>query len=757
MRWFVSAIKNNHYMNNKQLLLFLFITLTTINISGQHHVSDKFQAPTGLLCDLLDDHRSGNPMPVLISETHPAFSWIMNNPMPYAQQKAYQIIVSDHLNDITLNNGNVWNSGKVKASSSAGIIYQGNPLLPDKQYFWKVKLWDKQGSVSEYSACSSFKTTSELCPYATNRYGLVTTEQLPVQIRQTGRLLKADFGKDAFGKLKLRLFSKTNDTIQIRLGESLNPDESINRKPSGTIRYAEHRLGIQPGFNTYNLQLNPDKRNTGPDAIKIPDSIGVIMPFRYCEIEGLKDSVQKDQMIRIAVNYPFDEEAAHFSCSDTLLNRIWDLCKYSVKATSFAGVYVDGDRERIPYEADALINQLCHYAVDREYSLARYSHEYLIMKPTWPTEWILQSVLLAWNDYLYTGDIRSASHFYDDLVAKTLIPLQDSTGLLTLKGVSPKILKDIHFRASRKLEDIVDWPHSGMLGVGKKEAGETDGFVFTDYNAVTNAYFYKSLLIMKSIAADLGKKKDAGMFEAKAKILKESYHRLLWDEKQGAYCDGISTRHSSLHTNFFALAFGLVDQKDVEQVLSFIKSRGMACSVYGSQFLLDALYDNGGGDYGMELLTARNDRSWYNMMHVGSSITLEAWDNKYKPNQDWNHAWGAAPVNIISRKIMGIEPLMPGWSEFKIDPKSGTLTHAEITVPTIKGRISMSFVQSETSFEMKTNIPANTIARVYLPLNGKIISKVVSNGKIIPVTVENGKVSIRNVKSGLNTFYAEYK
>lgn len=72
-----------------------------------------------------------------------------------------------------------------------------------------------------------------------------------------------------------------------------------------------------------------------------------------------------------------------------MLNRVWELCRYSVKATSFAGIYVDGDRERIPYEADALLNQLCHYSVDREFTLARRSHEYLLNHATWPTEWIL--------------------------------------------------------------------------------------------------------------------------------------------------------------------------------------------------------------------------------------------------------------------------------------------------------------------------------------------------------------------------------
>ena len=57
-----------------------------------------------------------------------------------------------------------------------------------------------------------------------------------------------------------------------------------------------------------------------------------------------------------------------------ILNQVWDLCKYSIKATTFNGLYVDGDRERIPYEADAYLNQLSHYTTDREYAIGKTNH-----------------------------------------------------------------------------------------------------------------------------------------------------------------------------------------------------------------------------------------------------------------------------------------------------------------------------------------------------------------------------------------------
>jgi len=65
------------------------------------------------------------------------------------------------------------------------------------------------------------------------------------------------------------------------------------------------------------------------------------------------------------------------------------------------------------------------------------------------------------------------------------------------------VLRSIHFNG--ELRDIVDWPHTGILGLEKEEGGEIDGFVFTDINTVVNAFHYRALTLMGHIAGVLGK------------------------------------------------------------------------------------------------------------------------------------------------------------------------------------------------------------------------------------------------------------
>jgi hypothetical protein len=184
----------------------------------------------------------------------------------------------------------------------------------------------------------------------------------------------------------------------------------------------------------------------------------------------------------------------------------------------------------------------------------------------------------------------------------------------------------------------------------------------------------------------------------------------------------------------------------------------MACSVYGAQFLLEAMYLNNESAYALELLTAQNDRSWWNMIQVGSTITMEAWDWKYKNSLDWNHAWGAAPANIIPRFLMGIRPLEPGCTKILIQPQPGNLARAKIKVPTTHGSVFAQFENHQKkSFVLDVEIPAGMTAQIDLPLLGDCDSQVVVDGKNVEGCVGKNFVTIKPVDPGQHRFERYHK
>jgi len=541
-----------------------------------------------------------------------------------------------------------------------------------------------------------------------------------------------DFGKAAFGTVEITSpDAKAGTKITVHLGESLSGPSAIQRKPRGTVRYQSHEVTLKP-----RSAARPALSWRPPDWMKegfldLPKGCPEMMPFRYVEIENAPASFSAEQIRRISWSVPFDEEASAFESSSPELDAVWALCKHSIKATSFMGLYVDGDRERKPYEADVLINQLSHYCVDARYDTARLSHEYLLEKPTWPTEWRLQSVILAWHDFLWSGDDRSLRGHYAGLKGRAMTKRRTAEGLF--EGWN-----------EGEIKDIVDWP-----------AGERDGYDMKPaVKTVVTAFHHRALVLLEKIAIQLGKTADAREFAEMAAATRKAVNERLWDESRGCYLDGLdpksgaASKHAAAHASFFALALGLVPEERVSRVAAFLKSRNMACSVYGAQFLLDALYDAGEAEHALSLLVSRQQRSWLNMSEkVGSTIALEAWDPALKPNLDWNHAWGTAPANIIARRLMGIEALEPGFKRFRVKPQTASLERAKIKMPTPKGPVLLEITGTDAAtWVARIRVPAGTAAEFHLPFPGEYVSE--NAGEEVLLRQENG-CQVLGLKPGI--------
>ena len=230
-------------------------------------------------------------------------------------------------------------------------------------------------------------------------------EQAPVSITNLAPgVILVDFGRVAFGNLQLNPPLYATGMITVHFGEAFT-DGRINRKPPGSVRYARviaNLAGSKP------LVIAPPaslRNTTNSEAVQIPPEWGVVLPFRWVEIEGWSGELRPEQLRRrAAFASTWDDQAASFHSSNEMLDRIWELCRYSIKATTFAGIYVDGERERIAYEADAYLNQLSQYYTDRDGQMVRDTFDRLMAHPTWPTEWAAHMIFIAHADWMRTGD-----------------------------------------------------------------------------------------------------------------------------------------------------------------------------------------------------------------------------------------------------------------------------------------------------------------------------------------------------------------
>lgn len=571
------------------------------------------------------------------------------------------------------------------------------------------------------------------------RADTIETEDEPVRHVRTpeGRWF-ADFGEATFGWLRVELAEPAAAELQLAVsaGEKRSDGDAVDAKPGGSVRFQTIEVPVPAGATA--ADVVPRWTPKYKAWVGMPAGAREVMPFRYVEIEGLAAAAGRPRLVRVSRHVPFDDTASSFSCSDPALEEVWRLCKHSIKATSFLGLYVDGDRERIPYEADAYINQLCHYGVDAHYAAGRLTHEHFLANPTWPTEWRQHTPLMAWADWLYAGDDASLRTHEKAIHGRLMLERRRDDGLFTGQNEGTP-------------RDIVDWPEKERDGYDMRHAVKT----------VTSAFHARSLEAMAAVFRAIGKDREADEHLALHAATKHAINKKLFDTSRGVYVDGLDaasgerSKHASLHANMLPLAFGLVPADRVESVADFVESRGMACSVYGAQYLLDGLFDAGRERHALALLTATHDRGWLHMSRdVGSTITLEAWDAKYKPNLDWNHAWGAVPANVIPRKLMGIEPIEPGFRRIRVLPRTATLERAALRHPSPRGPIDLEVTRSADAWRATLTLPEGVDADVHVPTADRESIRITRDGaasQAVITRVEDGRCVIE-ATAGTTTF-----
>ena len=522
---------------------------------------------------------------------------------------------------------------------------------------------------------------------------------VPVSVttNKAGNIL-VDFGRHAFGWLEVDVVATGKYTVV--WGELVDVGGSVvtNRRytiDEGTIRCActkgeFARTGIQriPYVNADNSVYF----SRGDHVAAAVGEFGVIMPFRWAEIVESPFPDMWRSIRQVPVWYPYDMEEESFKSSSTALNDVHDFCKYSILATSFMGRFVDGDRERLTYEADSLIAQLGSYAMSSDYIVPRRTLDWVSEHSTWPTEWKQYFVRMCWLDWMYTGDTSRINRYYDLMKMHRMWSdlARPYDGLLVTDYVKTGDVS--------RSRDIVDWAMCYR-----------DGFVFTHVNAVVNALRYSNLRDMAYMARAIGRTDDADEFDLEAERVRRSYIEVFIDKKTGLVRDGEGVDHFTVQGNAVALTSGVLPLEMHKPVADYIVRKGMSCSTYMSQHVLEALCIAGMVDEALSLMTTTGERGWLAMMDKGATITMEFWDLTMKEKwrvPDMNHAWSTAPLNVINRCILGVTPLEPGFAKISVKPRLGSLKSVKAKVPTAKGTVSMCIRNSGTAYEIELYAPA---------------------------------------------------
>ncbi|MCW3093766.1 MAG: alpha-L-rhamnosidase [Ferruginibacter sp.] len=551
-------------------------------------------------------------------------------------------------------NVKVWNQANVPA-----IYVQGKTIVSDASWLvtFEDKEWiDETGKTSDISAtkwlnAGSWNFNDPLQPPST--FSLPVKPLPALSTVKTNKQWLVDFGKETFGFVKLHGI-KGSGKISLYYGES-----------------KEEALAIDDAMTLDRLSFSKPVQ---------ADSVMVLSKaFRYVNIicEG-NISIDSASML---YEYAAVKERGSFVCSDTLINKIYDVAKYTLELNT-REFFIDGiKRDRWVWSGDASQSYLMNYY--SWFDNPTVTRTMLALRGKDPVTGHINTILdytfywfiSVYDYYLYTGD----KEFIEQLYPRMQTLMEYCLSRRNKNGLVEGLSGDWTF---------IDW----AAGLSKK--GEI---------SFEQMLFARSLQTMSLCAAIAKDNNNAVTYNKLAEDLKQKIFSIYWNAQKQALVhsriDGQPTANITRYANMFGIFFNYFTEEQKQAVKNHVllnDSIQKITTPYMHFYELEALCAMGEQSYVLKEMKSY----WGGMLQLGATSFWEEYDPTKtgaahlamygrKFGKSLCHAWGASPIYLLGKYYLGVTPTKPGYETYSIQPQLGGLQWMQGKVPTPKGDIEI--------------------------------------------------------------------
>jgi len=276
---------------------------------------------------------------------------------------------------------------------------------------------------------------------------------------------------------------------------------------------------------------------------------------------------------------------------------------------------------------------------------------------------------------------------------------------------------------------------------------------------VATCFYAYSTELLSQIAAKIGKLADAERYQELSKKIKMAFQEeyLLPDGQFSADYQGIYV---------LALQFQMVSEEwrtaVFNRLIQLIENNQyrLDTGFVSVPFLLDVLCENKRIDIAYKLLYQTEAPSWLYEVEHGATTIWEAWDairpDGYVSKMSYNHYAFGCVGDWMYRRIAGIRKLSPGYKHIEIKPglESG-LQYAKASYQSLYGEIISEWKLTPAGYEHDVTIPANTKARIILPIedNGIVLESNVLLEQALGIISFAAQEQYIHIEAGSGTYH----
>jgi len=522
------------------------------------------------------------------------------------------------------------------------LLVQGTTVVTDTT--WKVTNQDQL-----FYTVASGQFVDSKAPPSTFRMAYTPIQPLVTQSQPSTLLV--DFGKETFGKVVVEDL-KGEGRLKLFYGET--KQEALAETNAETYDYLDVHRSVTANDTT------------------------ATRAFRY--IYAVWDPNVAFKKISALYEFLPLEEKGQFVCSDTLLNRIYDVSLYTLHLAT-REFHLDGiKRDRWVWSGDAYQSYLMNFYtffdedVNKRTLYALRGHDPVKTHINTILDYSFYWMIGVYDHFLYTGDTAFVKQIYPRM--KTLMEF-------CLNRANP----------------------NGFV------EGLPGDWVFIDWAPITKQgeISFMQLLLARSLESMAKSARIAGDLSYSDKCqtlsggIKQKIFDVFWSEKKNAFVhdrkDGVVSEVVTRYANMFAILFDYVDAEKKQQIKNNVILNDKILKIttpYMKFYELASLCEIDEKEKAIEFVK----KYWGGMLKLGATSVWEAFDPEQSGDAHYAmygrpfgkslcHAWGANPVYLFGKYLLGVKPTSPGYQSYQIEPSLAGLAWIKGKVPTPNGNIEV--------------------------------------------------------------------
>lgn len=392
----------------------------------------------------------------------------------------------------------------------------------------------------------------------------IVEEMQPTSVKAFGDSLYVySFPKNISGLCRLKVKGEAGTRITLKHGELLKED---GRLEQGNINVYYHP--VKPGEV---FQMDVYTLKGGEEEVYMPSF--AYHGFQYVEVESSAPIKMDTENLTALFMHTDVESVGGFSCSNPLLNKVWDATMQAYRSNLHSIPTDCPQREKNGWTADA------HVAID----LGLLGFDAITLYEKWLNDFIdnqteagdISGIIpsSSWGYGTWIGPVWDAAMF---IIPNALHTYYNDTQ--TIERLYPTMEKYLAYLKTKEVDGLLTY------GLGDWVYWKAT----TPNNYTSTAYYYLDYTLMAKFAALLGK--DAAPYQQKADELKALINTNFFNAETGIYANGTQTAqalalylhlvpegkrqlvadklHEAVAANDYFLDFGLIGSKTVPAMLT---------------------------------------------------------------------------------------------------------------------------------------------------------------------------------------------